>query len=181
MKSISAPLLLNLLSSATSFSWRGPGHGFTHSVRPTARLSTRYPEFVNKYIRIEYEIPTVYTSEEISTILTKVKEAGELRGLGVPSNDKEWPSKAEVLSKIPARLLRPNTMKSMMYAAFSTGLTLACGAIGMSTIPIRFSAFPLWLAYAAVTGTVATGCWVVAHECGHGAFSDNKVFGGADL
>jgi omega-6 fatty acid desaturase (delta-12 desaturase) len=29
--------------------------------------------------------------------------------------------------------------------------------------------------YAIVTGTVATGVWVVAHECGHGAFSDNKL------
>lgn len=24
-----------------------------------------------------------------------------------------------------------------------------------------------------VTGTVATGCWVIGHECGHNAFSDN--------
>merc|ERR1719379_1593479 len=33
---------------------------------------------------------------------------------------------------------------------------------------------PLWLAYGAVAGTVWTGMWVVAHECGHGAFSDNR-------
>ena len=31
---------------------------------------------------------------------------------------------------------------------------------------------PLWIAYAVVTGTVAMGLWVLAHECGHGAFSD---------
>jgi omega-6 fatty acid desaturase (delta-12 desaturase) len=36
-------------------------------------------------------------------------------------------------------------------------------------------ALPLWIVYAIVTGTVATGVWVVAHECGHGAFSDNKL------
>jgi omega-6 fatty acid desaturase (delta-12 desaturase) len=34
--------------------------------------------------------------------------------------------------------------------------------------------FPIWTAYAAVTGTVAMGLWVLAHECGHGAFSPNK-------
>mmetsp|Transcript_6130 Transcript_6130/g.15576 ORF Transcript_6130/g.15576 Transcript_6130/m.15576 type:complete len:313 (+) Transcript_6130:579-1517(+) len=34
---------------------------------------------------------------------------------------------------------------------------------------------PVWALYAAVTGTVATGCWVVAHECGHGAFSENRI------
>ena len=93
---------------------------------------------------------------------------------------------------------------------------------------MKLLALPLWVAYAAVTGTVATGasisrhdawrvirrvggfayerpqghhlescgstaevvtklkqhgltaasdpsgCWVVAHECGHGAFSDNR-------
>jgi omega-6 fatty acid desaturase (delta-12 desaturase) len=33
----------------------------------------------------------------------------------------------------------------------------------------------VWALYAAVTGTVATGAWVVAHECGHDAFSDNKT------
>jgi len=36
-------------------------------------------------------------------------------------------------------------------------------------------AIPLWVAYAVVLGTIATGVWVVAHECGHGAFSDNKL------
>ena len=39
---------------------------------------------------------------------------------------------------------------------------------------MRRIAAPLWLAWAAVTGTVWTGMWVVAHECGHGAFSDNR-------
>lgn len=34
---------------------------------------------------------------------------------------------------------------------------------------------PAWIAYAFVAGTCSTGCWVVAHECGHGAFSDNKM------
>lgn len=41
-------------------------------------------------------------------------------------------------------------------------------------IPQAAWALPLWLLYAVVTGTVATGPWVIAHECGHGAFSDNK-------
>lgn len=33
---------------------------------------------------------------------------------------------------------------------------------------------PAWIAYAVACGTAATGAWVVAHECGHGAFSDNR-------
>lgn len=43
------------------------------------------------------------------------------------------------------------------------------GAIGTSIWTL-----PIWTAYAAVTGTVAMGLWVLAHECGHGAFSSNK-------
>jgi omega-6 fatty acid desaturase (delta-12 desaturase) len=34
---------------------------------------------------------------------------------------------------------------------------------------------PFWMAYSAITGTVAMGLWVLAHECGHGAFSKNKT------
>merc|ERR1719324_1119598 len=62
----------------------------------------------------------------------------------------------------------------MMYAAISVIQGLACVAAG-ALIPMKLAAAPLWLAYAAVTGTVATGMWVVAHECGHGAFSDNRA------
>ena len=32
----------------------------------------------------------------------------------------------------------------------------------------------LWSLYSLVTGTAAIGMWVTAHECGHGAFSDNR-------
>lgn len=35
-------------------------------------------------------------------------------------------------------------------------------------------AVPFWALYAVVTGTVGMGNWVLAHECGHGAFSKNK-------
>ena len=42
-------------------------------------------------------------------------------------------------------------------------------------IPLQAAFLPLWLGYAAVTGTVAMGLWVLAHECGHGAFSDNRL------
>ncbi|KAI2494450.1 fatty acid desaturase [Fragilaria crotonensis] len=40
--------------------------------------------------------------------------------------------------------------------------------------PANLLTLPIWTAYAAVTGTVAMGLWVLAHECGHGA-SKNKA------
>ncbi|CAL1712938.1 unnamed protein product [Somion occarium] len=38
-----------------------------------------------------------------------------------------------------------------------------------------FATFALWAVYSFATGLVATGVWVLAHECGHQAFSDSKI------
>ena len=37
-----------------------------------------------------------------------------------------------------------------------------------------FARFTLWSLYGFATGLVATGLWVIAHECGHQAYSDSK-------
>ncbi len=37
-----------------------------------------------------------------------------------------------------------------------------------------FTRFALWSIYGFATGLVATGLWVIAHECGHQAFSESK-------
>jgi omega-6 fatty acid desaturase (delta-12 desaturase) len=34
---------------------------------------------------------------------------------------------------------------------------------------------PIWMIYSLISGTTAMGFWVIAHECGHGAFSKNKT------
>lgn len=38
----------------------------------------------------------------------------------------------------------------------------------------QMAMLPAWIAYSVACGTAATGAWVVAHECGHGAFSNNR-------
>lgn len=38
-----------------------------------------------------------------------------------------------------------------------------------------FLRFVLWSLYAFANGLVMTGLWVVAHECGHQAFSESKM------
>lgn len=55
----------------------------------------------------------------------------------------------------------------------SVGLSLMAYGLG-TQIPLQLGAAPLWLVYAIVTGTVAGGCWVIAHECGHNAFHPNR-------
>jgi len=32
---------------------------------------------------------------------------------------------------------------------------------------------PVWIVFSIISGTIATGIWVLGHECGHGSFSDN--------
>ena len=82
------------------------------------------------------------------------------------------PSKAAVRRVVPDRCFKRDTARSLGYLLQSFSLTALCGALGKLLIPMTRAALPLWIAYAAVTGTVAMGLWVLAHECGHGAFSD---------
>ena len=83
-----------------------------------------------------------------------------------------YPSKAQLLACLPASLLTIDPVKAWGSLAMSLGLTLFANGVG-TLIPLRLSAALLWLLYAAVTGTVAGGCWVIAHECGHRAFHPN--------
>lgn len=46
--------------------------------------------------------------------------------------------------------------------------------IGHPSLP-AWSSYVLWPVYWVCQGVVATGLWVLAHECGHQAFSDYKI------
>ena len=64
---------------------------------------------------------------------------------------------------------------SLMYAGISTALSLGVLALAAAFLPMTMAWLPAWAAYWYVAGTIWTGCWVIAHQCGHNAFSDNKV------
>jgi len=98
-----------------------------------------------------------------------------MNGKALNAEEKEFPTMAEVLNKIPKHCFVKDTAKSLMYAAVSTAITVGLGLAAFSYIPMQMAYLPAWIAYAFVAGTASTGCWVVAHECGHGAFSDNRV------
>lgn len=83
------------------------------------------------------------------------------------------PTKAELLNSLPPELTRLNPTKAWRSLAMSLGLSLLAYAAG-TQIPLQTSSAPLWLLYAVTTGTVASGCWVIAHECGHNAFHPNR-------
>jgi omega-6 fatty acid desaturase (delta-12 desaturase) len=86
----------------------------------------------------------------------------------------QWPTKQELLATLPDNLTEKNVGKAWKSLAFSLLTSLTAYGLGC-LIPLDWSAAPLWVAYAVVTGTLATGCWVLAHECGHHAFHPNRA------
>jgi omega-6 fatty acid desaturase (delta-12 desaturase) len=86
----------------------------------------------------------------------------------------EIPSWREVKQVIPAHCFETHLGKSFLSLGFSLALTLLVGWAAAVWIPLTWAALPLWIAYAVVNGTIAVGCWVVAHECGHYAFCKSK-------
>ena len=89
-----------------------------------------------------------------------------------PTPAPTYPSKAELLACLPFELTQINPLKAWGSLAMSLGLSGLAYGLG-TLIPVQLSAAPVWLVYAVVTGTVAGGCWVIAHECGHRAFHPN--------
>lgn len=100
-----------------------------------------------------------------------------LKGKALSLQADDFPKAREIKAVIPADCFEPETAKSLGYLAVSASATALCTAVGVAMLgAIGTSIFtlPIWAAYSAVTGTVAMGLWVLAHECGHGAFSKDK-------
>ena len=84
------------------------------------------------------------------------------------------PSMREFQSVIPEHCFNCDTRISMGYLLQSILIQAVVIAIGLR-IPFTQQMIPIWIIYSLVSGTTAMGFWVIAHECGHGAFSKNKI------
>ena len=84
------------------------------------------------------------------------------------------PTMVELRAVIPERCFDRRLATSLRYAATSVVLTGLAGILAWQFLPLGWAWLPVWALYALVCGTFACGVWVVAHECGHGAFCDNK-------
>ena len=89
--------------------------------------------------------------------------------------DRRLPTRAEVRAAIPDRCFEISTARSLGHLALSLSLTAVPVALAVAFLPLTWAWAPVWVVYALVTGTAAIGLWVLAHECGHGAFSRNRV------
>lgn len=86
----------------------------------------------------------------------------------------QLPTKKEVLAAIPKECFERSLLKSSLYMMSSVILTVGSGVLAYLFLPMTLAWTPAWVLYAVVTGTIATGCWVVAHECGHRAFTKHN-------
>ena len=105
--------------------------------------------------------------------LSSIKFSG-LKGQALLIEDKDIPSIKEFQDVIPDHYFKCNTKTSLRYLLQSAFIPSLVVAIGLS-IPFTPKMIPIWIIYALLSGTTAMGFWVIAHECGHGAFSKNKT------
>nr|ALA48975.1 delta-12 fatty acid desaturase 2 [Umbelopsis isabellina] len=82
----------------------------------------------------------------------------------------------EIREAIPAHCFERDTLRSFSYVAYDLSIiaALAYAASFIDTIPYSWARVLLWPCYWVAQGIVATGVWVLAHECGHQAFSPSK-------
>ena len=83
----------------------------------------------------------------------------------------------EIRAVIPKHCFERSALTSFCHL---TTDVLLCGLMYYGSTWIDHPAVPrllawclLWPAYWFIQGAFATGIWVMAHECGHGAFSDH--------
>lgn len=81
----------------------------------------------------------------------------------------------EILQVIPSHCYERRLMESMYYVFRDIFWMVVFGYIANNYIhllPNQALRFVAWSAYVTVQGLFGTGIWVLAHECGHQAFSD---------
>ena len=105
--------------------------------------------------------------------MSNIKLSG-LKGQALLVENRDIPSLKEFKDVIPNHYFRSNTKTSLMYLLRSALIQSFVIAIGLH-IPFTLNMIPIWIIYSLLSGTTAMGFWVIAHECGHGAFSENRT------
>jgi len=111
--------------------------------------------------------------DAVQSLITSVSLLSKPISADQSSVENQYPSKKDLLAVLPSDLTRFNPLKAWASLGMSLGLSLVAYGVG-TQLPLQLWAAPLWVIYGAITGTVAMGCWVIAHECGHNAFHPNR-------
>ncbi|KAK6335461.1 hypothetical protein TWF696_002236 [Orbilia brochopaga] len=123
---------------------------------------------------------TTLVDEKPVAVSVKLVGEPEPQHLDMHGNVFKLPSftMKEIYDAIPAHCFKSSVLRSMAYVVrdyfyLSTLVYLAVTYIPL--IPNVHLRFLAWAAYTAAQGCVFTGIWILAHECGHGAFSKFKM------
>ena len=104
--------------------------------------------------------------------MSNIKFSG-LKGQALAIKISDIPSMKEFKSVIPDHCFNSQNITSLGYLLQTTIIQGFVIAIGLA-IPFTQRMIPIWILYAFLSGPTAMGFWVIAHECGHGAFSKNR-------
>ncbi len=96
-----------------------------------------------------------------------------LNGQALEISLDDIPSRREVRETIPNHCFSRQTNRSLFYLGRTLLIQFFVVLLGL-LIPLNKEMIPIWIIYSIFSGTTAMGLWVLAHECGHGAFSDNR-------
>ena len=96
-----------------------------------------------------------------------------LNGKALEISLDDIPSRKEVREAIPKHCFSRQTNRSLFFLSRTVIIQIAVVLLGLA-IPLTKEMIPVWILYAILSGTTSMGLWVLAHECGHGAFSKNK-------
>ena len=109
------------------------------------------------------------------------------------SSSNIYPTLQEIKQILPSSIFKKSTILSLTYAFIDILVPsillllsyhyllpiiqyLTSSSLSMSSLLINnFCIFSIWLFYSILIGTASMGAWVTAHECGHGAFSNNRL------
>jgi omega-6 fatty acid desaturase (delta-12 desaturase) len=83
----------------------------------------------------------------------------------------------QIRAAIPPHCFHPSTLRSLSYVVRDftlVGILVYVAATYIKFIPDANLRFFAWAAYTVCQGMVGTGIWILAHECGHGAFSKHR-------
>lgn len=86
----------------------------------------------------------------------------------------------QIRDAIPAHCFHRSAITSLYYvfrdmAILASVFYLFHNYVTPETVPSLPARVVLWTLYTVIQGLVGTGVWVLAHECGHQAFSPSKV------
>lgn len=136
-----------------------------------------------------YQLPF----DDISRINYSTLQGKALSSSLSPESSKIYPTLQEIKQILPSSIFKKSTLLSLTYAfmdilvpsillLFSYQYLLptvqyltSSSSLSISSLIINnLSIFSIWLFYSILIGTASMGAWVTAHECGHGAFSNNR-------